>query len=144
MTEKKPDLDDDGIPLDGPAQALRDRAEAKLKTRKRHIAESWHPPVVRQVVHDLRVHQIELEMQNEELRQKQEELDAARAKYFNLYNFAPVGYLTISAEGLILEANLTAANSLGVEKGLLANQPLTRFITAEDQDIYVPVSQTPL
>jgi PAS domain S-box-containing protein len=85
---------------------------------------------------ELRVHQIELETQNEELRRAQEELEASRARYFDLYNLAPVGYLTVSQENLILEANLTAANLLGVARGKLVRQPLTCYIFPEDQDIY--------
>jgi PAS domain S-box-containing protein len=82
------------------------------------------------------VHQAELEMQNEELRQRQEELETSRAKYFDFYNLSPVGYFTISGQGLILEANLTAANLLGMERSLLLGQPFTRLIAAEDQDVY--------
>ena len=88
------------------------------------------------MLHELRVHQIELEMQNEELRRAQAELDAARARYFDLYDLAPVGYCTLSEQGLILEANLTAATLLGVARGALVKQPFTRFILKEDQDIY--------
>ncbi len=55
------------------------------------------------------MHQIELEMQNEELQRSQTELENARARYFNLYDLAPIGYVTLSEKGLILEANLTAA-----------------------------------
>ena len=94
------------------------------------------PEEARQVLHELRVHQIELEMQNEELRRIQEELEAARARYFDLYDLAPVGYLTVSEQGLILEANLTAAKMLGVTRGTLVKQPLSRFILPEDQDIH--------
>ncbi|MBI5591304.1 MAG: PAS domain-containing protein [Deltaproteobacteria bacterium] len=90
----------------------------------------------RQMLHELRVHQIELELQNEELRIAQAELDIIRARYFDLYNLVPVGYFTISAEGLILEANLTAATLLGVVRGTLVKQPIFRFIHKEDQDIY--------
>ena len=79
------------------------------------------------MLHDLRVHQIELEMQNEELRRTQADLEASRARYFDLYDLAPVGYFTISERGLILEANLTAATLLGVARGALIKQPLTRF-----------------
>ena len=88
------------------------------------------------MLHELRVHQIELEMQNEELRRAQEELEASRARYFDLYDLAPVGYFTLSEQGLILEANLAGAGLLGVTRGDLAKQPLSRFILPEDQDIY--------
>jgi PAS domain-containing protein len=87
-------------------------------------------------LHELRVHQIELEMQNEELRRTQEELEASRERYFDLYDLAPVGYFTLSEQGLILEANLTAAKLLGVARSALVKQPLSRFILPEDQDIH--------
>jgi len=64
------------------------------------------------------------------------ELDAARARYFDLYDLAPVGYCTLSEKGLIVEANLTAATLLGVARGALVEQPIARFILKEDQDIY--------
>jgi PAS domain S-box-containing protein len=75
-------------------------------------------------------------MQNDELRRMQVELDATRARYFDLYDLAPMGYVTLSAEGLILEANLTAATLLGVPRGDLIKRPLTRFILPEDQNTY--------
>ena len=90
----------------------------------------------RRMLHELRVHQIELEMQNEELRRAQTELNAARARYFDLYDLAPVGYCTLSEQKLILEANLTAATLLGVARGALVKQPITRFIFKQDQDLY--------
>ena len=90
----------------------------------------------RKMLHELRVHQIELEMQNENLRRAQAELDAARTRYFDLYDLAPVGYCTVSEQGLILEANLTAAKLLGLERKQLVKQPLTSFIHNEDQDVY--------
>jgi PAS domain S-box-containing protein len=93
------------------------------------------PEETRQLLHELRVHQIELEMQNEELRRAQVELDTARARYFDLYDLAPVGYCTLSEQGLILEANLTAATLLGVARGGLVQQPISRFIFQADQDI---------
>ncbi len=84
----------------------------------------------------LRVHQIELEMQNQNLRATQAELDAARSRYFDLYDLAPVGYFTISEKGLILEANLTATTLLGITRRELIKQPISRFIRIEEQDIH--------
>jgi PAS domain S-box-containing protein len=94
------------------------------------------PEAARRALHELRVHQIELEMQNEELRRSQEALESSRARYFDLYDLAPVSYFTLSEKGLILEANLTAAGLLGVARGALVTQPLSLFILSEDQDIY--------
>ncbi len=91
---------------------------------------------IKKTLHELRVHQIELEMQNEELRRAQAELDAARARYFDLYDLAPVGYITITEPGMILEANLTAATLLGSPRGTLARNPISHFILKEDQDSY--------
>ena len=89
-----------------------------------------------QTIHELRVHQIELNMQNEELRLKQAELDAAGARYFDFYDLAPVGYVTVSEMKLILEANLTTASMLGVMRSDLLKHPFSRYILKEDQDIY--------
>ena len=94
------------------------------------------PDAVRQTLHELRVHQIELEMQNEELRTAQADLDIARAHYFDLYNLAPVGYVSVNEQGLILEANLTAATLLGVARGALVRQRLSQFILPDDHEIY--------
>jgi PAS domain S-box-containing protein len=98
--------------------------------------EALSPEAARRALHELRVHQIELEMQNEELRRAEEELEVSRARYFDLYDLAPVGYFTLSEQGLILEANLTAAKLLGVARGALVKQPLSRFVLGEDEDIY--------
>ncbi len=89
-----------------------------------------------QLMHDLQVHQIELQLQNEELRRAQAALEASHARYFDLYDMAPVGYLTVDANGLILEANLRAANLLGVTRSELVKRPLTRFIVKAQQDSY--------
>ncbi|MGP1679430.1 MAG: hybrid sensor histidine kinase/response regulator [Burkholderiales bacterium] len=75
-------------------------------------------------------------MQNEELRLSQVALDAARARYFDLYDMAPVGYCTLSEQGLILQANLAAASLLGVARGALDKRPISLFILNEDQDVY--------
>jgi PAS domain S-box-containing protein len=98
--------------------------------------ESMSPEEARRTLQELRVHQVELQMQNEELRRAQVELDTARARYFDLYDLAPVGYVTVSERGLIVEANLTAARLLGVERSALVKRRLTEFILYEDEDIY--------
>ncbi|MDP3481419.1 MAG: response regulator [Desulfoprunum sp.] len=89
-----------------------------------------------QALQALQVHQVELKLQNEELRRAQAELDATKERYFDLYDTAPVGYCTINGKGQILEANLTAATLLGMARGELESLPITRFILKEDQDIY--------
>jgi len=99
-------------------------------------AEALSPEETRRLLHELRVHQIELTMQNEELLRIQEELEVERARYFDLYDMAPEGYCTVSEKGLIIEGNLTAAALLGVTRAALIMQPVSRFIIAEDQDIY--------
>jgi PAS domain S-box-containing protein len=119
----------------GEPAELRRRAEEKAAQSPENI-DAKLPEEVKLILHELRVHQIELEMQNEELRTSQSELEAARARYFDLYDLAPVGYFTISERGAILEANLTAAIMLDVHRGALVGRPFTQFILKEDQDIY--------
>jgi formate hydrogenlyase transcriptional activator len=126
-------------PLKGSGQDLRRRAEEKARqnaaqAQKELMTQS--PEENRRMLYELRVHQIELEMQNEELRRAHRELDASRERYFNLYDLAPVGYCTVSKKGLILEANLTASTLLNVARSSLVGQPINRFILKEDQDIY--------
>lgn len=88
------------------------------------------------LLHELRVHQIELEMQNEELRRSQQGLEASRTRYFELYNLAPVGYLTISEAGLVVGVNLTFATLVGVSIKTLIKQPISQYVFREDQDTY--------
>jgi PAS domain S-box-containing protein len=94
------------------------------------------PEAMQKLVHQLQVHQIELETQNEELRRTQWELETARLRYFDLYDLAPVGYCTLSEQGLILEANLMAATLFDCSRGALVNQRISNFILKSDQDIY--------
>ncbi|CAB1064980.1 hypothetical protein D1BOALGB6SA_9777 [Olavius sp. associated proteobacterium Delta 1] len=89
-----------------------------------------------ELIHELEVHQIELEMQNEELRQTQVDLEAARDKYTDLYDFAPVGYFSINDKGLILDANLNGAKMLGMERGKLTGRLFSQFIPKDDQDVF--------
>ena len=90
----------------------------------------------KQIEESLRVHQIELEMQNHELQQAQEELAQAEARYFDLYELAPVGYCTVSEKGVILQANLAAANLLCMDRRELLQHLLFHFILREDRDSY--------
>lgn len=87
-----------------------------------------------ELLHELQVHQIELEMQNEALRQIQHALEASRDRYVDLYDFAPLGYLTLNHEGRIAEANLTGASMLGVERKKLLNHRFAAFVHADDGD----------
>ena len=114
---------------------LRLEAEELLRATKRDIAAM---PVkdVQQLVHELQVHQIELEMQNEELRRTQMELEAARDRYVDLYDFSPVGHLTMDTHGTIVEANLRAGTLLGINRKELIGRPLASFVASDDQDIF--------
>ncbi len=98
------------------AADLRQRAEEKagaVDPASLSLSEQT-PEAIEQMIHELRVHQIELGMQNDELRTAQAEIEASQARYFDLYDLAPVGYVSVSEERLILEANLTAVTLLGV------------------------------
>ena len=115
--------------------SLRKRAEEFLNKHPEAIKEIASVDV-KKLVADLHVHQIELEIQNEELRRAQLELEASRDRYSDLYDFAPVGYATVSEKGLILQANLSCATMLGIERGAMIRKPFSRFITKDDQDVF--------
>ena len=98
--------------------SLRKRAEEFLDKNPETIKEITSGDV-KKLVEDLHIHQIEMEIQNEELRRAQLELEASRDRYSDLYDFAPVGYVTVSEKGSILHANLSCAAMLGVERSSL-------------------------
>lgn len=114
---------------------IRRHAEAVAARMSKDTA-SLSPEVRRNLLHELQVHQIELEMQNDELRRTQLELEASRARYFDLYDLAPVGYVTLSEKGIIREANLTLVDLLGVTRKEVIKRPFTHFILPADQDIF--------
>jgi PAS domain S-box-containing protein len=116
--------------------SLRQRAEFLAESIDEQALAALSPAEIRAIFHELHVHQIELEMQNEDLRRAQEALDLSRTRYFELYDLAPVGYITLSERGLIVEANLRAATMLGTPRSALVKQPLSRFILPEDQAAY--------
>jgi PAS domain S-box-containing protein len=91
---------------------------------------------ISKLVHELRVHQIELEMQNEELSRAQSEIEESHNRYVDLYDFAPVGYFSISQNGLIVEANLTAASMLGIERSKLLKRAFSRFVAPDFRDVF--------
>jgi len=114
-----------------PAQ-LRSRAEAQLREQKKLKADVAKPGGdSRRLLHELQVHQIELEMQNAELRQARDELEVALENYTDLYDFAPSGYFTLAATGAILQANLTGAMLVGIERSRLVGQSFGRLVSAE-------------
>ncbi|MBU0676047.1 MAG: response regulator [Proteobacteria bacterium] len=117
------------------SDALRKRAEAILSSRSASLIGQSNDQL-REILHDLQTHQIELELQNEELRLTQEQLTRSRDQYIELYDFAPVGYLMVNHTLMIEAANLTLADLLGVERSSLLGQPFSRFICNEDQDIF--------
>ncbi|MFC1841218.1 PAS domain-containing protein, partial [Thermodesulfobacteriota bacterium] len=122
---------------DTPDYELRQRAEKKLRetTGGREDISGISPERMAALIHELEVHQIELTMQNDELRRIQGELERTSDRYSHLYDFSPVGYLTLSEKGIIEEANITISSMLGIERSALIGKPFTRFILREDQDI---------
>jgi|WetSurMetagenome_2_1015567.scaffolds.fasta_scaffold01492_8 two-component system, NtrC family, sensor kinase len=123
MTKDKPNSPD--------FSELRRQAEERFAARQR---ETGQPPgYIEKLLHELQVHQIELELQNEELRHTQVQLQESLMEFTDLYDFAPVGYLTLNEEGLILKANLAGAALLGVERSNLMNRPLRTFIANESR-----------
>ncbi|MDD2367905.1 MAG: EAL domain-containing protein [Sulfuricurvum sp.] len=118
------------------AQVLRHKAEEIVRGNELLTTNTLSPEEISRVLHELQVHQIELEMQNDELRKIQSELDAEREDYFDLYNLAPIGYCTLNEEGEILQANRAASSLLGADQDKLIHHQITDFIFGEDQDIY--------
>jgi PAS domain S-box-containing protein len=117
----------------GQGADLRRRAEAFLRTAPDELARM---PItdVQTLVHELQVHQIELAIQNEELRRAQVELAESRDRYTDLYEFAPIGYLSLDSSGRIREANLRASTLLAVERRLLIGKRFTSFVLPRCQD----------
>lgn len=88
------------------------------------------------LIHELHVHQMELEIQNEDLRQAHLAVEESRDKYSDLYDFAPVGYLTLDTKGIVLDANLTVARLLATDRRQLIDRHFSRFLGKEDSDTY--------
>jgi len=110
--------------------SLRDKAEKKLAQSSKSTART-RENTPEKLVHELQIHQIELEMQNEELRNARLASDEARDRYADLYDFAPIGYFTFTRDAMIKEVNLTGASLLGIEREKLVNTRFARFIAPE-------------
>ena len=127
---QKPNISDD------PAE-LRRRAESRLgdqrKGQRSKAGDQKSAADTVRVLHELQVHQIELEMQNDELQRAGDKMEALLEKYTDLYDFAPVGYLTLDHEGVIREANLTGASLLGVARSALVNRRFGFFVSPADR-----------
>lgn len=130
----------DALPPEMHPGELRARAQALLAAREDSPRPADAPSGTEeerlQTLHELRVHQIELELQNEELRRTQVELERSRQRWFELYDLAPVGYCTISEGCLIQQVNLAAAELLGLPRAALAQRRFSEFILPADQDAY--------
>lgn len=118
---------------------LRKLAEDVLEKKESLKSENFEAlgtEEIKQMFHELRVHQIELEMQNEELMRAEIELMASQERYFNLYELAPAGYMTLSQKGIILQCNLAATTMVGYSRSKLIGLPISRIIYKEDEPIY--------
>ncbi len=112
---------------------LRRRAEARLKGDTAPQAQTRTEASTKRLLHELQVHQLELEMQNAELREARDEVETQLGRYTDLYDFAPVGYYSVDEQGLILEVNLTGAALLGVERSRLIKRRFLSFAAPESQ-----------
>jgi diguanylate cyclase (GGDEF)-like protein/PAS domain S-box-containing protein len=118
---------------------LRSIAEALISKEDSYNKEKidqLSPKEINSLVHELKVYQVELEMQNEELRRAQLELEQIKARYFDIYDLAPEGYLIISEKGIIIESNLTAAVMFGESRESIVKKRFSQYIFIDDQDIY--------
>ncbi len=114
---------------------LRRRAEEKLRADPAAHQKNSSVENMEKLFHELQVYQIQLQMQNEELNIAQHELATSKTRYLDIYDQAPVGYLTISERGVVVEANTTAAAMLGVDKKALLKKTIYQFVCPEDKDI---------
>jgi len=131
--KKKPQEKDAGA--SGSTRSMRDEAEKEL-TRSTKISPELARQTPEELIHELRVHQIELEMQAEELRKAHLALEESRDKYLDLYEFAPIGYLALTDTALIADVNLTCATLLGVERSKLKQARFRKFVAPHDVDAW--------
>jgi hypothetical protein len=118
------------------ARLLRLKAEEQLKMKQKKGEKPVKESDVKKLLHELQVHQIELEMQNEELREAYETAETALKKYTLLYDFSPMGYLTLNSEGSICDLNFTAAEMLGDKRFSLIDSNFKLFISKDSQPVF--------
>jgi two-component system cell cycle sensor histidine kinase/response regulator CckA len=115
---------------------LRERAESLLSASLEEELVTSSSFEAKQLMHELLVHQIQLEIQNEELRSAQQQFDVSQARYFDLYDLAPIGYLTLDDQRLIKECNLFAASMMGVSRNKLIKAPISKILLKEDLKVF--------
>ena len=122
-------MNNEGLDYHSDAQLLRIKAEEQLKLNQKKTGVFETEPDIKKLLHELQVHQIELEMQNEELREANESTELALKKYTMLYDLAPMGYFTLDKTGTILELNFTGAEMLGDRRFSLINSNFKLFVS---------------
>lgn len=115
---------------------LRQKAEVTLNMKVKGVENLPHKRDLSSLIHELEVHQIELEMQNEELKLAKEKAELTKKKYFELYDFAPSGYLTLTKTGEITDLNSRAEDLLGKERSRLINSSFGFFVTPDTRTVY--------
>ena len=118
------------------AKILRIKAEKLLKEKQQKMDKPVMETDEKRLLHELQVHQIELEMQNEELRQANETAETALKKYTMLYDFAPMGYFTLDSDGSICDLNFTSAEMLGEKRFSLINSNFKLFVAEDSQAVF--------
>src|SRR5690349_3784712 len=114
---------------------LRQKAEMRLHGSSRHLSPNASLGDRAMVIHELQIHQVELEIQNELLRAQQVALEESRQRLVDLFESTPIAYLTLDVEGQIREANIAAGKLLGVAREALLGKPLASFLTSRDIDV---------
>jgi len=128
MNKKEPNLTE--------SQLLRLKAEEKLKKKRKKIPLEIRESDAKKLLHELQVHQIELEMQNEELKQANDTAEEALRRYTMLYDFAPMGYFILDDDGSIVDLNFTGAEILGDKRFSLINSNFKLFIAESSKPVF--------
>lgn len=112
---------------------LRKKAEKSLREYPIYM-ENFSLKEIKSMIHEIQVHQVELEMQNDELQRSQEKIEVSEAKYFDLFNFAPIGFAVINEDNIIEEVNLTLSEMLKYTKADLLEKEFIKFVKWDDRD----------